>query len=99
MTETSVSQKQQQRSERHSEKRECDEGPKDDRKQESKVHGAELAFRPTSSSETGMKENEDGHMWREITLANNFLRALGSKVICGDRCGLKRSNICNNRQE
>lgn len=29
----------------------------------------------------------------------NLLCALGSKVICGDRCGLKRTNICNNRQE
>lgn len=70
MADTSVSQKQQQRGKRHSEKRGLmEEGPEDDRRQESEVHGAELAFGPTSSSETGMKENEDGHTWREIILA------------------------------
>ena len=47
-----------------------EEGPEDDRRQESKVCGVELAFRPTSSSETGMKENEDGHMWRETIWVN-----------------------------
>lgn len=53
---------------RHGGKRErslAEESPEDEETSQ-KAHVAELAFRPISSSTTGIKKNEGGHRWKEL---------------------------------